>query len=715
MRVQRETRVDERIGVQDEGTFRIKTSPELFSLLSDGLYTDKILAVVRELSCNAWDAQKEAGNEDEPFEIHLPNALEPFFSIRDYGTGLSHKDVLTLYTTYGDSTKNNSNDFIGALGVGSKSPFAYGDSFTITSFFEGERRSYTAFLSAEGIPSIAMMGDPVKTEARNGLDISLPVNTKDFHDFKVKAVQVLKRFDPVPHVLAGTEKFEIPSVKYTLEGNGWKLRDESHNQWGKNAMAIQGKIAYPIDYEAMGSSYSATALEIFSLPVDIDFAIGDLDIAASREGLGYKPRTIQNLVARAEEIYEEIKEMVSEKVSNAKNLWEARIIHSELSSGSNPIGRLGISPMYRGKSAFHTVELEMKDFPSLSVCRPTLNYRYNLVKDAFQHRLSLRASNDIVFYVDDIGRGIWPRTKFALTEANHGRGPFNGKTVYILRPGDDVDTFNKSLREFSKYLGGAKVLKLSTIPMAPKKEREKRADILVRDLTASSRNDRESWEDTEIDLTHGGFYVEVNNYRTMDKKGYRFNENFDRYGRVEHTTRGKNLNLLVRELVKLGFMKETDKVYGIRSRNLDFVRKNPKWINVFDLAEEKFLKLVKTKKVDVILANQTELENLQLPSWFSRISIDDLEKVTNPTFKKFVDLYLSTKKQSVSVDGFEQLQQLMKVLDLEIKPAKLKDSLANLWKEVATQAPLLMFLNFNYGRPEDRHINALIHYLDNIS
>src|SRR5271156_6461407 len=130
----------ERSNVASESSFRIKTTAKAFDILSSGLYTDRVLAVVRELSCNAYDAHVAANNL-EPFEIHVPNSLEPWFHVKDFGTGLSDEDVMNLYSTYFESTKTDSNDFIGALGLGSKSPFSYTKAFEVISRFEHVRRT----------------------------------------------------------------------------------------------------------------------------------------------------------------------------------------------------------------------------------------------------------------------------------------------------------------------------------------------------------------------------------------------------------------------------------------------------------------------------------------------------------------------------------------------------------------------------------------------
>ena len=89
------------------GDFAIKTSATAFAILSSGLYSNKYEAILRELGCNAYDSHVEAGIPEKPFTVHLPTRLNPIFSVRDYGVGLDQKQVMGLYTTYFESTKNN--------------------------------------------------------------------------------------------------------------------------------------------------------------------------------------------------------------------------------------------------------------------------------------------------------------------------------------------------------------------------------------------------------------------------------------------------------------------------------------------------------------------------------------------------------------------------------------------------------------------------------
>jgi HSP90 family molecular chaperone len=184
-------------GSEGSRSFSIEGSAKAFLILSDTLYSNKIRAVVRELSTNAYDSHIDAGCADKPFDVYLPTSLEPSFKIRDYGIGMSHEDCMTLYTTYFRSTKNNSNDSVGCLGLGSKSPFAYADSFTVESFFNGTKRVYTGYKNTNG-PQFDLMHQE-DTDEPNGICVIVPVQRYDNSSFLSEAKHVYKTFDVRPN------------------------------------------------------------------------------------------------------------------------------------------------------------------------------------------------------------------------------------------------------------------------------------------------------------------------------------------------------------------------------------------------------------------------------------------------------------------------------------------------------------------------------------
>lgn len=142
-----------------------------FRALIDGMYADKIGSIMRELWTNAWDAQVEAGLTDKPFEVRLPTSLNPSFHVRDFGVSMPHDIVMEVFTTMFESTKRESNAVAGKFGVGSKSPFAYTDAYTVTCFLDGEVRIYSVHIGSDGSPEVALM-QRGETEEPNGLMVA---------------------------------------------------------------------------------------------------------------------------------------------------------------------------------------------------------------------------------------------------------------------------------------------------------------------------------------------------------------------------------------------------------------------------------------------------------------------------------------------------------------------------------------------------------------
>ena len=126
-------------------------------------YSNTSLAVVREISANAIDANLEA-NSDRPIEIKLPTSLNPTFAVRDFGGGLSKEDVFGLYSKYGKSTKRTSNNYIGAFGIGKFAPLSYGDNFTCVSYHNGEKTSYNVFVNEDDDTKIVEMHSEASAE-----------------------------------------------------------------------------------------------------------------------------------------------------------------------------------------------------------------------------------------------------------------------------------------------------------------------------------------------------------------------------------------------------------------------------------------------------------------------------------------------------------------------------------------------------------------------
>src|SRR6056300_1652997 len=145
-------------------------------------YSNTRLAVVREISANALDANAEAG-VTRPIEVKLPTNMNPTFAVRDFGGGLSQEDVFGLYSKYGKSTKRESNNYIGAFGIGKFAPLSYGENFTCVSYHGGLKISYNIFVDENDDTKITKLFEEPSDEP-TGLSIEVAVSEEDRDEFR---------------------------------------------------------------------------------------------------------------------------------------------------------------------------------------------------------------------------------------------------------------------------------------------------------------------------------------------------------------------------------------------------------------------------------------------------------------------------------------------------------------------------------------------------
>ncbi|MHB1826333.1 MAG: ATP-binding protein [Steroidobacteraceae bacterium] len=269
-------------GVEAQTTFAMEATSEAFRILSSGLYSDKISAVLREVSCNALDAHVVAGTPDLPIEVQLPTVLDSTLRIRDNGPGLDELQMVDIYTRYFKSDKRQSNDLIGGKGLGSKSPFCYIDSFNVTAVQNGEKRMYVAHVGAQGVPVLSLMGRaPADADWPHGLEVSFPVKPKDITEFHIKAAMIFRWFRVLPRIIGGAP---AEAVKVALEGETFAIVPPEVS----GCRLLMGNVAYPIQCESIPG---LTEMEKFLLQdgLILKAPIGSVSPTASREGLEYSP------------------------------------------------------------------------------------------------------------------------------------------------------------------------------------------------------------------------------------------------------------------------------------------------------------------------------------------------------------------------------------------------------------------------------------------
>ena len=137
------------------------------------LYADAPLAVLREYATNARDSHVAAGS-DRPIEVDLPSDLNPTLVIRDFGVGLSEAEIIDVYARYGASTKRDTNDQVGAFGLGCKSAFTLGQQFVVTAVKGGQRTVALFAVGGDGAGGVSVLGR-ARTDEPNGVLVSIGV------------------------------------------------------------------------------------------------------------------------------------------------------------------------------------------------------------------------------------------------------------------------------------------------------------------------------------------------------------------------------------------------------------------------------------------------------------------------------------------------------------------------------------------------------------
>ena len=329
MLLRQENKSADTFGSLESSEFKIAANGKAFRIIIDRLYSDKIMAPVRELSTNAFDSHCVAGIEDKPFTIHAPTVFEPEFSVRDYGVSMTHEVIMTVFNTAFESTKDTSNQEVGMYGLGSKSPWAYTDVFTVECFLDGEQRLYSAYMNDKGIPTIDLMGRQ-STDEPNGVRVSFPVDPSDIGHFRRALLTCLRGFDVRPEINDSEIYDEIDSLETIVEGEGWKVQKTAYGT-DTCSFVRQGCVLYPL----YGSILSVTpeARELLSLNLMVDMPIGTVDITPSRESLSYDDTTKANLEARLNEIAREIVQSVETRLASCETYAEAVKLRNDVAAG----------------------------------------------------------------------------------------------------------------------------------------------------------------------------------------------------------------------------------------------------------------------------------------------------------------------------------------------------------------------------------------------
>lgn len=308
-----------------------KSLKKLMSVLTD-LYSDPISAFIREYSTNARDAHIDSGQVDRPIEVTLPNAMSPYFRVRDFGKGMSVDFIENVYSQYLNSTKEGTNDLVGYLGLGSKSGLTYCPQFRMVSIHQGIKAQVMVSKNEDGACEMEVV-DTSSTEEPDGVEIIIPVHNSN--EVNRKAQEFFQFWMPGTVLVDGDEPKFIGDDEKAL----WVEDDIVVLPGSGQSYVVMGNVPYKT--EGLVGSYSDYRAVAF-------VPIGSVSFPPNREELmyteatkttvdKYNARTIAALERRIQEEIDKSETYVD--ALNAQEKWSDMISGNWTYKGEELVGR----------------------------------------------------------------------------------------------------------------------------------------------------------------------------------------------------------------------------------------------------------------------------------------------------------------------------------------------------------------------------------------
>lgn len=324
-------------GDLQEQFFSIKDQGMIFDILRNKMYSNPILAICREISCNARDAHREVGTPEVPVHIYLPNHMEKYYKVKDFGPGISPERMSNIFIQYTASTKRESNVQTGGFGLGAKTPFSYSDTFSIVTNVDGIQYNYSCFIDETKVGKLALLSKSRTTE-KNGTEIIIPVDPKNFQEFATWTEQATRHWEVKPLIKGNTIQYE--EINKILEGNQWAIM--ASKDWQRSAKMIIDGIEYPLELDTLRKYADGKLIDASKGHFIMYFGVGELSLSASREQIYLDQQTQDKIKKRLDVILQEIKQKVVDKINSFPDLWTANVYYrKELRAAFNNISFLG--------------------------------------------------------------------------------------------------------------------------------------------------------------------------------------------------------------------------------------------------------------------------------------------------------------------------------------------------------------------------------------
>lgn len=583
------------VGSTAESTFQIANSAHSFQILSDTLYSRKVEAVIREVCTNGVDSHLLA-KTDKKLSVHIPTNWETQFIVRDFGTGLSDEAVMEMYTTYFHSTKLDEEQQTGCFGLGSKSPFAYADSFAVDVWFEGVHRIYSLF-KEDGIPKCVKLHEEESDEP-SGLQVTIEVATHDVYNFQRAAKRVFKYFAVDVDVNIDFDKVEYTQ---TNEKYGIPLRIDRNQSF----MAVMGNVAYPIDFNALRSQNFLSIKDVDEREekkqqvretievlqqlsgCHLFFDVGQIMMTPSRETLSYSQFTIDAIINHCADIKTWLHDEFKAEIDACENLYKARLAYVKSNTPvvvKDMVTHWNKTQMWDDDGSQY---VQLEEEHGIALFEARTDWSGKLSQNEVRNRLGFSIDRELIF--NDMKTGGVGRVRWYLDARND---------AYFIKSGEIEDA-----HKVADLLGipHSEIILTSKLEAPPRgstaKSIKHQIYYLLPRPSWHNASVTSCWNTTEdFDADTGGLYLLFKGWYVTDEQG----------GSKKHPS---DLSLTLSLMREFGF---SPKVYGLKpvTYNLKTFPQE-KWQNFWDYAKKWVARLAeKTYNARVLWkANENSYED----------------------------------------------------------------------------------------------------------
>lgn len=296
--------------------------------LLQNMYSDTSLAVLREYFCNAMDSHRASG-VTRPVEVTLPADMNPSLIIQDFGLGLSQQELVTVYSTYGSSTKRDSDEAIGGFGIGSKAAFSMAEQFIVTGVKDGEKTVMLFSLGKSGMGEAVTVAHTFDCTESNGVTVSIPI--RDVAAMERTAAAFFTTWQPGTVLVDGEQPASIFDDAFAVGDRFHVLsRRSTARETPKGMTLVMGGVGYPVDTAIQTLAVAGQDEQLRKMIERLDSHhllisgnVGDADITPSREALRDTDRTVEFIRDALVEFAAAVRTRVIDHVAAAASFHEA--------------------------------------------------------------------------------------------------------------------------------------------------------------------------------------------------------------------------------------------------------------------------------------------------------------------------------------------------------------------------------------------------------